>query len=42
VLVATDHRAIDWGLVLSHAPLVVDTRGVARRHPGAAARVITA
>ena len=30
VVVATDHRAIDWELVLAHARLVVDTRGVLR------------
>jgi UDP-N-acetyl-D-glucosamine dehydrogenase len=30
VLVATDHRAIDWDLVAAHARLVVDTRGVLR------------
>ncbi len=31
VLLVTDHRAVDYGLVLEHAPLVVDTRGVYRR-----------
>lgn len=30
VLVATDHTAIDWELVLAHARLVVDTRDVLR------------
>lgn len=30
VLVATDHRAIDWDLVAAHARLVLDTRGVLR------------
>ncbi len=42
VLVATDHRAFDWAFIFAHAKLVVDTRGVARRQPGAAARVVTA
>jgi UDP-N-acetyl-D-glucosamine dehydrogenase len=31
VLVATDHKAFDWELILRHAPLVVDTRGATRR-----------
>ena len=30
VLVVTDHSAVDYELVLEHAPLVVDTRGVYR------------
>jgi UDP-N-acetyl-D-glucosamine dehydrogenase len=31
VLIVTDHSAVDYRLVLEHAPLVVDTRGVCRR-----------
>jgi UDP-N-acetyl-D-glucosamine dehydrogenase len=31
VLIATDHKRFDWPLVLRHAALVVDTRGVTRR-----------
>ena len=30
VLIATDHRAVDWDLVATHARLVLDTRGVLR------------
>jgi len=30
VLLVTDHRAVDYRLVLEHAPLIVDTRGVLR------------
>ena len=30
VLVVTDHRAIDYAMILMHAPLIVDTRGVYR------------
>ena len=30
VLLVTDHAAVDYGLVLRHARLVVDTRGVYR------------
>lgn len=30
VLIATDHAAVDYDLVLAHAPLVLDTRGVYR------------
>ena len=34
VLVATDHSNVDYALVLEHAPLVIDTRGVYRgAHP---------
>ena len=38
VLIVTDHTDIDYRLVLEHAPLVIDTRGVCRRldlDPGA-------
>jgi UDP-N-acetyl-D-glucosamine dehydrogenase len=31
VLVATDHDAVDYGLVASHARLIVDTRNVFAR-----------
>ncbi|WP_422931545.1 nucleotide sugar dehydrogenase [Singulisphaera sp. PoT] len=31
VLIATDHAAYDWGFVVEHASLVVDTRGATRR-----------
>jgi UDP-N-acetyl-D-glucosamine dehydrogenase len=30
VLIATDHSAYDWGLVVRHAPLVVDTRNATK------------
>ena len=30
MLIATDHSAVDYELVLKIAPLVVDTRGVYR------------
>lgn len=30
VVVATDHSGVDYGLVVAHAPLVLDTRGVTR------------
>lgn len=44
VLVVTDHSDVDYELVLEHAPLIVDTRGVYRRPgdrglPGSAAEV---
>ena len=42
VLIATDHRGFDWPLVFAHSSLVIDTRGVARRYPGAKARVVSA
>jgi UDP-N-acetyl-D-glucosamine dehydrogenase len=31
VLIATDHSAYDYGFIVRHAPLVVDTRNAARR-----------
>jgi UDP-N-acetyl-D-glucosamine dehydrogenase len=31
VLIATDHDAFDFDLVLEHAKLIVDTRGVYRK-----------
>jgi UDP-N-acetyl-D-glucosamine dehydrogenase len=34
VLIVTDHAAVDYDLLLEHAPLIVDTRGVYRKpHP---------
>jgi UDP-N-acetyl-D-glucosamine dehydrogenase len=34
VLIATDHAAVDYELVLAHAKLIIDTRGVFRKpHP---------
>jgi UDP-N-acetyl-D-glucosamine dehydrogenase len=34
VLLVTDHTAVDYALVLEHAPLIVDTRGIYRApHP---------
>ena len=32
VLLATDHQDVDYDLVLEHAPLIIDTRGVFRDH----------
>ena len=33
-IVITDHKAVDYDLVLEHAPLVIDTRGVYRHNNG--------
>ena len=33
-IVITDHTAVDYDLVLNHAPLVIDTRGVYRHQNG--------
>jgi UDP-N-acetyl-D-glucosamine dehydrogenase len=30
VIIVTDHKAVDYDLVLQHAPLIIDTRGVYR------------
>jgi UDP-N-acetyl-D-glucosamine dehydrogenase len=32
VLIATNHTAVDYDLVATHAPLIIDTRGVYREH----------
>ncbi len=33
-LIITDHKAVDYDLVLEHAPLIIDTRGVYRHKNG--------
>ena len=30
VLLATDHTAYDWPMIVAHAPLVVDTRNATK------------
>jgi UDP-N-acetyl-D-glucosamine dehydrogenase len=40
VVVVTDHKAIDWDLVVDHARVVVDTRNVLARKNHGVARVI--
>jgi UDP-N-acetyl-D-glucosamine dehydrogenase len=40
VVVVTDHRAIDWQLVLDHAAVVVDTRNALSRFKAGRARVV--
>jgi UDP-N-acetyl-D-glucosamine dehydrogenase len=42
VVIATEHRALDWRTVFDHARLVVDTRGVSRRYPAPRGRVVMA
>ncbi len=43
VLIATDHRAFDYEMILKNAGLVVDTRGVTRRFPlSGGAQIVTA
>ena len=34
VLLVTDHKAVDYDLVLEHAPLIIDTRGLYREQSG--------
>jgi UDP-N-acetyl-D-glucosamine dehydrogenase len=41
-LIATDHDAVDYGLLVRHAPLVVDTRNVCQRAGVMAANVASA
>ncbi len=31
MLIATDHQAFDWDHILTHASLVIDTRGATRK-----------
>jgi UDP-N-acetyl-D-glucosamine dehydrogenase len=33
-IIVTDHKAVDYGFVLEHTPLVIDTRGVYRHQNG--------
>jgi UDP-N-acetyl-D-glucosamine dehydrogenase len=40
VLIHTDHAAVDWGGVLAHARLVLDTRNATRAHRAGRARVV--
>ena len=43
VLIATDHKAFDYELILKNASLVVDTRGATRRFPHiGGAQIVTA
>ena len=43
VVLVTDHSCLDYGLILEHAPLIVDTRGAFRsRHGGADGKVVRA
>jgi UDP-N-acetyl-D-glucosamine dehydrogenase len=42
VVVVTDHAAIDWTLVGTHAKLVVDSRNAMVRGRGVKARVVKA
>ncbi len=41
-LILTDHDAIDWGLVVKHSRLVVDTRNATKQVRGAATNVVLA
>jgi UDP-N-acetyl-D-glucosamine dehydrogenase len=42
VVIVTDHSAYDWGLVVEHAPLVVDTRNATRGVTGNRERIVRA
>ena len=42
VLIVTDHTAVDYGLVVQHAPLVVDSRNATLPHRGGATNVVLA
>jgi len=42
VVIVTDHDAIDWNMLASEAPLIVDTRNALSRVPHAKARVVKA
>jgi UDP-N-acetyl-D-glucosamine dehydrogenase len=42
VIVATNHAAYDWGMVVKNAKLLVDTRGVTRNLPGPKDNVVQA
>jgi UDP-N-acetyl-D-mannosaminuronate dehydrogenase len=34
VVLVTDHRSVDYDLVVERSPVVIDTRGVFRDHNG--------
>lgn len=42
VVILTDHDAVDYALVVEHAPLVVDTRNATARVPGERSNVVKA
>ena len=42
VVIVTNHSAYDWGFVVAHAPLVVDTRNATRDVRGESGRVVLA
>jgi UDP-N-acetyl-D-glucosamine dehydrogenase len=42
VLIVTDHDAIDWTLVGTHARLIVDSRNAMARARGSKARIVKA
>ena len=42
VLIATDHSAYDYELIVRHAPLVIDTRGATRRVQGERGGIVPA
>ena len=42
VLISTDHSAVDYDLVIKHAPLVVDTRNATAQKKSPAGRVVKA
>ncbi|MHB1426431.1 MAG: nucleotide sugar dehydrogenase [Gemmataceae bacterium] len=42
VVVVTDHSAYDWGTIVRHAPLIVDTRNATKAVKGGAGKVIRA
>lgn len=42
VLIATNHAAYDWQMIVDHAPLVIDSRGATRHLPGQHDHVVTA
>ncbi len=42
VLIATDHSAYDYELIVRHAPLVIDTRGATRRVQGERGNIVPA
>jgi UDP-N-acetyl-D-glucosamine dehydrogenase len=41
VLIVTDHTAVDWSLVVKHAPLIVDPRNATGKVPGPREHVIS-
>jgi UDP-N-acetyl-D-glucosamine dehydrogenase len=42
VVIVTDHSAYDWGTIVRHAPLIVDTRNATKSVKGVVGKIVRA